>query len=74
MKMKKWEKEKYGDPLIYGILHMKGKDYPIRCFTWYAFLLRINEIMREQEITFPVGEDEKMRMVTLKVDQTERFR
>lgn len=66
--------DKYGDPLIYGILHMQGKDYPVRCFTWLAFMMRINEIMRDAEITYPVGEGEEIRMVRKKTKDTEVFR
>lgn len=53
---------------------MQGEDYPIRCYTWMAFMLRINEIMREQKIEFPFGEDEEMRMVQTKTKDTERFK
>lgn len=66
--------KKTGEPIIYGILHMQGEDYPIRCYTWMAFMLRINEIMREQKIEFPFGEDEEMRMVQTKTKDTERFK
>lgn len=62
-----------GEPIIYGILHSQGKDYPIRCKTWLAFMMRINEIMREFEITMPIGEDEEIRMVRTKVENVERF-
>jgi hypothetical protein len=63
-----------GNPVVWGILHMQGKDYPIRCFTWLAFMMRINEIMREFEIEFPIGEDEEIRMVRQKSSKVERFR
>lgn len=63
-----------GEPIIYGILHMQGKDYPIRSWTWLAFMMRINEIMRDHEVEFPIGEDEEIRMVRQKTKNIERFR
>lgn len=67
-------KDKEGDPIVWGILHMQGKDYPIRCYTWLAFMMRVNEIMRDYEIEFPIGEGEEIRMVRQKSKNVERLR
>lgn len=72
--LKKIGKEIMGEPIIYGILHMQGKDFPIRCWTWLAFMMRINEIMRDFEITYPIGEDEELRMVRQKSEKVERYK
>lgn len=63
-----------GDPVVYGVLHSQGKNYVIKCYSWLAFMLRINEIMREFKVEFPVGEDGDLRMVKTKVKNTERFK
>lgn len=62
------------EPLVIGHLKCNGKSYRIKCFTWLSFMMRINEMMSEQEIIFPIGEDSEMRMVTKKVKNTERYR
>ena len=61
-------------PVIYGILHTQKKDYPIRSFSWLSFMLRINEIMRETTIEFPLGEDDEIRMVRKPINKIERFK
>lgn len=63
-----------GNPIISGHLVCQDKRYAIRCFTWLSFMMRINEIMRNHEIEFPIGEDDKIRMVRKKAVDAERIR
>ena len=62
------------NPLIYGILHSQGQDYPIRCNSWLSFMIKINEIMANFKIEFPFGEDNELRMVVKKSKDTEVFK
>lgn len=41
--------------------------------TWLDFLQKIDQIIRSEKITFPIGEDENIEMVTKEVKETDKF-
>lgn len=66
------KKNEAGDPVVYGVLHIGDKSHVVKCFSWLAFLFRINEIMRETEVRLPFGESEELRMVVKPNNNVER--
>lgn len=60
--------------MIKGQLEVDGKIYNIVEYNWYGLVRQINDMMRDQEITFPLGEGEAMKVVTQKVTETEKFK
>ena len=63
-----------GELKITGHIRVGEKSFVINSKSWLSFMMEINQMMRESEITFPLGEDEKMRMVTRKTHRVERFK
>lgn len=66
--------ENEAQPIVTGQLRMQGKEYNFLHYTWLSFMIAINEMMSEYKIEFPLGEDEKIAMVTKKVKETDKFR
>lgn len=64
------ENDKY---IVKGHLQMQGKDYYFSELTWLSFMIKINEMMREFEISFPFGEDDNCEMVKRSVEKTDKF-
>lgn len=61
------------ETVVKGHLQANGKDYYFVCSTWLSFMIQINEMMSEYEITFPIGEDNATEMVTKTVKETDKF-
>lgn len=59
--------------IVEGKLVCGDKEYYFSETTWFSFMVKINEMMREFEITYPVGEDENMEMVTKAVKDVDKF-
>ena len=61
-------------PLITGQLKVGSQTFNIVAYSWVSFLFEINQMIRETEIQFPLGEDEQIRMVKRKIQNVERFK
>lgn len=59
--------------MIECIVKFDGKEFSFRAKTWYQFVYGINDIMKEFEITFPLGEDDDIKFVTKKVKEVDKY-
>lgn len=60
--------------MIKGQLEVDGKTYNICEYNWYGLVRQINDMMRDEEISFPLGEGETMKVVTKKIHDVEKHR
>lgn len=58
---------------IVAVVRYQNRVYHINAKTWLDFLIDINRIMEEHEITYPVGEDDETKMVTKKARQVDKL-
>lgn len=59
--------------MIKGQLEVDGKVYNIIEYNWFGLIRMINDMMKDQEIQFPLGEDDATKMVTKKVKETDKY-
>lgn len=59
--------------MIKTTIEIDGEEFSFTSFTWFNFLLNINRVMKEAKVSYPIGEDEEIKIVRKKIKDIERF-